>query len=332
MYSSHRRSLGMTTAKSLGKGILMGLVFFLPGVMVIIHWENINRFFNEIDELPVLTSVSRDFKSGFEVAGFLFRDQSIKFYEVDSNVVILENEEWVSQTVEKPFSQKLSPKVDATLTEWDREKIEQKLAGEFSKKRMQMVRKYLDYVEKYRNLAAKSMTITRIPASISLAQGLLESDAGRSFLARKANNHFGIKCVPLKAEKGKGRKYRRHSLAFDCLQRKDDYAWDRFEMYNSAEISYERHARLLAQSERYNWMLNRYFTGEMYKVPGEWFGVEEVPYYAAWAIGLKKSGYATNKHYAQKVALIVETYELWRIDYGIIFKGYVPNQKEMIAD
>ena len=145
-------------------------------------------------------------------------------------------------------------------------------------------------------------------------------------------NHFGIKCVPYKSKKHKGYRYKKHSLAYDCLQRKDDYEWDRFEMYQSPAVSYDRHAKLLANNERYNWMLNRYFTGEMYRVPAKWFGVEEVPYYAAWAIGLKKSGYATNKHYAQKVALIIETYELWRIDYNIIFNSHVKPDIDLATD
>ena len=190
MYKSNHRSLGMTTAKSFGKGIIMGLVFFLPGVMVIIHWENINRFFNELHELPVITKVSRDFKSGFEVAGLVFQDQTLRFYDLDSlnnktgeQVEILP--EAASSATRNNWNND-SPTFDESLTVWNRLEIEEKLKKEFSKKKMRMVSHYLDYVEKYTTLAAKTMVGTRIPASISLAQGLLESDAGRSYLARNA--------------------------------------------------------------------------------------------------------------------------------------------------
>ncbi len=301
---------------SLGKGILIGLVFFIPGVILITYGQEINRLWNEISNMPVITNLSRDFESGFEIAGELFRNRSANFYQVEHTSSIID---------EDGNRRIISP--DSTSTSapfaWRRDSIYAKLVQVFSPKMMGQVNAYLDYIEEYNNLACREMAYSRIPASISLAQGLLESNAGRSYLARNANNHFGIKCMPKKNfRKNNDNDFIHHSLSFDCVNRKDDYKWDRFEMYRSPELSYRRHTILLAENKRYNWMLEKYFTGESYKVAKKWFGVEEVPYYAAWSIGLKTGGYATNRKYAQKLAYIIETYELWRVDYTIIFDGY----------
>jgi flagellum-specific peptidoglycan hydrolase FlgJ len=65
-------------------------------------------------------------------------------------------------------------------------------------------------------------------------------------------------------------------------------------------------------------MLRRYEVGGIYETPRKIYGHSEVPYYAAWAIGLKSSGYATSRTYAEKLTLIIETYQLWRIDYEAV--------------
>ena len=332
MGSKIETDLGTVTVLSIGRGIILGLVFFIPGVFTVTQWEKINEFFNGIAEVPVIDQVSRDFKTGTEVFGGLFRNKSVIFYQNDSIQTVkdlIDNGNFITHN-RKVSSQKLKneePKYNEVmaLTVWDRKTIEKKLQKEFSKKRMKQVKVYLDYIEKYADLASKEMILSQIPASISIGQGLLESAAGQSFLARKANNHFGIKCRPKRGYKKDGKitndEFSHHNLSYGCHQRKDDYEWDRFEMYLSPELSYRRHSRLLANNKRYNWMVNKYITGEIYEVPKKWFGVEEVPYYAAWSIGLKKSGYATNNKYAQKLALIIETFELWRVDYNVIING-----------
>jgi len=166
------------------------------------------------------------------------------------------------------------------------------------------------------------MAISGVPASVTLAQGILETNAGDSFLATDANNHFGVKCPKRKDYRQDGRieddDFYYHKLAYDCVQFSDDHNWDRFEVYDSVEKSYRRHTILLAKSNRYNWMLDAYHPGEYYDLPEHWYGVGSVPYYAAWAAGLKASGYATSKTYAQKLTKIIDTYELWRIDYMLI--------------
>ena len=334
--------LGTISIMSFGRGILLGLVFFLPGVFAVTQWEKIHFFFDEISEIPIINEVSRDFSTGTDVFGKMFRNKSFQFHQTDSVQTIqeyMESNDFLVETLKRNASStEVSPKYNEVLalTVWDRKAIEKKLGKEFSRRRMKQVGPFLDYIEEYIDMASKEMVLSHIPASISLGQGILESNAGRSFLAKRANNHFGIKCVPKRGYRKDGKisdkDFMHHNLSYDCQQRKDDYEWDRFEMYTSPELSYRRHSRLLANNARYNWMVNKYVTGELYKVPKKWFGVEEVPYYAAWSIGLKKSGYATNKKYAQKLALIIETYELWRIDYNVIINGNKANQLSLSGE
>lgn len=289
------------------KGLLYGIGFFLPGALIISNWQLVDQVWSGIVQMPVVTQISKDFKTGMEIAGELFSEQADLFYRTDSISIL-------------PFKNR--KRVKRSKYAWNRQAIEQKLAKEFSSRKMKGAKRFLNYVEQHYALATHEMKISQIPASITLAQGILESDAGDSRLARVARNHFGIKC-PERRDKLKdgvidNKDFYHHELAYDCLQQADDDKWDRFEMYESTEISYRRHTILLTQSKRYNWMFDQYFTGQDYRVERKWFGVEIVPYYAAWAIGLKKSGYATSKRYAQKLAYIIETYELWRIDYEVV--------------
>jgi flagellum-specific peptidoglycan hydrolase FlgJ len=101
------------------------------------------------------------------------------------------------------------------------------------------------------------------------------------------------------------------------VQRTDDYEWDRFEVYPSARESYRRHS-LLLQGPRYSWMIRQYEIGEEYPIARKLYGKTLVPYYAAWCVGLKQSGYATAKNYAEMITMIIETYQLWKIDYELI--------------
>ncbi len=123
----------------------------------------------------------------------------------------------------------------------------------------------------------------RIPASITLAQALLESGAGQSDLALRSNNHFGIKC----ASGWKGRRvYAADDLPNDC-----------FRAYSKVKDSYEDHALFLAGRTRYRHLFSLSITD-----------------YKGWARGLQKSGYATSKAYANTLIKIIEDYELYRYD------------------
>lgn len=141
---------------------------------------------------------------------------------------------------------------------------------------------YFSYVEQYKALAIDHMQRYRIPASITLAQGLLESAAGQSFLARTANNHFGIKAGT--------------DWTGPVVIKHDDSPDEKFRKYNSVAESYEDHS-LFLQKPRY---------GALYQLP--------LTDYRGWAHTLKQCGYATNPRYADNLISIIERYNLMQYD------------------
>ena len=144
-------------------------------------------------------------------------------------------------------------------------------------------KQYENYIKKYRELAVEEMKKFHIPASITLAQGLLESGAGQSTLARKSNNHFGIKC---------GSDWRGKTVSHD-----DDARGECFRAYKHPKESYEDHSKFLAGRSRY---------ASLFKL--------KITDYKGWARGLKKAGYATNPRYADQLIGIIELYELHKYD------------------
>ena len=136
---------------------------------------------------------------------------------------------------------------------------------------------------KYRDIAVREMKRYHIPASITLAQGLLESGAGKSELARKSNNHFGIKC---------GGDWRGKTVSHD-----DDARGECFRAYKHPKDSYEDHSKFLVGRPRY---------ASLFKL--------KITDYKGWARGLKKAGYATNPRYADQLIGIIELYELYKYD------------------
>lgn len=142
---------------------------------------------------------------------------------------------------------------------------------------------YVKYIDQYSSIAVKHQAKYGIPASITLAQGILESGAGQSQLARKSNNHFGIKCHN---DWTGGRAY--HD---------DDFRGECFRKYRKVEESYDDHALFLTGRPRY---------ANLFKL--------NVKDYKGWARGLQKSGYATDKAYANKLIKMIEDYELYKFD------------------
>jgi flagellum-specific peptidoglycan hydrolase FlgJ len=145
------------------------------------------------------------------------------------------------------------------------------------------IKKCEDYVEEFKRIAIREMEEKSIPASITLAQGLLESNAGESDLATESNNHFGIKC-------------RSKCRGCTCRNYSDDDIYDMFRVFESVEASFQEHSKLL-NSARYRHLLDLRVTD-----------------YRGWARGLKKAGYATDKHYADKLIQIIEFLELDQYD------------------
>jgi len=326
------------TRPSLMRGLLYGLAFFLPGIYLAIHQAEVEAWLSGRGELPVISRVSRDLQTGMQVASGFFDEGYEDFYHRELPQL------WEAITGSPlPAGRGLAGRWSNILSTsagnpapyhlWNRSFIEEKLGVAFKKRKRKSAQRFLDYIEAYLPLACNEMAMSGIPASITLAQGLLESDAGNGYLATVANNHFGIKCQKRPGYKKDGviddADYFPTSLAYDCELREDDNPWDRFEKYESAGHSYRRHTLLLMESGRYNWMLKKYRVGQYYRVDQKWFGVAQVPYYIAWSIGLKQSGYATSPRYAQKIAYLIETYELWRIDFGVIAaQDRQPDEKE----
>lgn len=141
----------------------------------------------------------------------------------------------------------------------------------------------IEYIRRYAAIAKAEMLRSGVPASISLAQGLIESRYGTSSLAVNANNHFGMKCFSKHCKKG------------HCVNATDDSHKDFFLKFRTAAASYRAHSELLSNS-RYK-KLHRY--GKNYR---------------QWAYGLKSCGYATDRTYAEKLIGTIERYELYKYD------------------
>jgi LysM repeat protein len=151
------------------------------------------------------------------------------------------------------------------------------------------------YISKYSSLAISEMKRTGVPASITLAQGMIESDFGRSTLAREGNNHFGIKC--------------HDSWTGPAIRHDDDRRNDCFRKYSRPEDSFYDHSDFLKSASRYKELFNLSPTD-----------------YKGWAYGLKRAGYATNPDYAGMLIRKIEENSLYYFDRGNQF----PPQAEVI--
>ncbi len=167
------------------------------------------------------------------------------------------------------------------------------LGSAFGTPKIKWNQAYQSYFIKYKDIAIREMLRYGIPASITLAQGVLESGAGRSRLATEANNHFGIKC---------------HDWTGRTVSHNDDLDGECFRAYNSALESYEDHSKFLTGRQRYN---------SLFLLPRT--------DYRAWAYGLKRAGYATNPNYANSLISIIELYQLYRYDNATSYNAFPDN-------
>lgn len=296
--------------EALGRGMVLAFAtVVLPWIIVSRYWYEINDLIDGMSKMPVVRKMSSDFKTGAEAVGEVFAQKLAAYYLHDDAL---------ASSFPSSSSQR-KPRQKGPYS-WDRAAVEARLAERFSAGKRRSMKAFLDYIEQYRPLAEAEMLKAKIPASVTLAQGILETDAGRSRLATIANNHFGIKCIKKSDYRKDGviddNDFYPHRMAYGCLQQSDDHDYDRFQMYETAEDSYRHHSLLLA-GKRYNW-IGQYQVGSIYQIPKKIYGKDVVPYYAAWSVGLKMSGYATSRRYAEKLTLIIETYQLWKIDYEII--------------
>ena len=154
----------------------------------------------------------------------------------------------------------------------------------------------LDYIDKYKDIAMTEMVKYKIPASITLAQGILESGSGQSRLAKQGNNHFGIKCHS--DWKGK------------TMRVDDDAPKECFRVYKNVEESYRDHSKFLKNGSRYAFLFDLKITD-----------------YKGWAKGLKKAGYATLPTYANVLINYIETYDLQQYDQMVVKGKFKPKKK-----
>lgn len=152
---------------------------------------------------------------------------------------------------------------------------------------------HLEYIERFKEIAIREMERAGIPASIKLAQGLLESGAGTSDLARRANNHFGIKC----GGDWSGKTYYKKD---DDFNERGELIESCFRDYRNPEASYIAHSEFLRDPNK------QYRYGFLFRL--------DPTDYKAWARGLKRAGYATSATYASKLIDIIERYDLHRYD------------------
>ena len=158
-----------------------------------------------------------------------------------------------------------------------------------------------DYIAKYKDIAQSNMKQYGIPASIIIAQGILESGAGTGPLSNLANNHFGIKCH---------KEWTGPSVKHD-----DDAAQECFRKYDEPYESFKDHALFLTARPWYQ---------PLFKLP--------IDDYKQWAKGLKKAGYATDPKYPEKLISIIERYQLFQYDSEVLGKEFTPiNTKSQVV-
>ncbi|MFT6870255.1 MAG: flagellum-specific peptidoglycan hydrolase FlgJ [Polaribacter sp.] len=175
---------------------------------------------------------------------------------------------------------------------------EKEITKRLAKKNPKLSTYTLAYIRKYASIAVKEMHEYKIPASITLAQGILESGNGRSVLALKSNNHFGIKCHT--------------QWTGERVYHDDDEKGECFRKYQYPETSYNDHSLFLTQRKRYAFLFD--------------YSIKD---YKKWAYGLRKAGYATDKKYPVKLLKIISNYKLYEFDKvkKKDFKYEKPNRK-----
>ena len=147
-----------------------------------------------------------------------------------------------------------------------------------------------DYIDYFSPVAKQNMVEHGIPASITMAQAILESGAGKGTLVRKANNHFGIKC---------------HNWGGEGVFHDDDEKGECFRKYSDPGQSFEDHSRFLTTRSRYAFLFKL--------KPSD---------YKGWARGLRKAGYATDRRYPEKLISLIQRYELYNLDKEVLKGRY----------
>ncbi|OEK09023.1 N-acetylmuramidase [Flavivirga aquatica] len=155
------------------------------------------------------------------------------------------------------------------------------------------------YIDTYKDIAQQEMNLYGIPASITLAQGILESGSGKGALSRNANNHFGIKC---------------HDWTGARVYHDDDAKQECFRKYKDAKYSFRDHSLFLKERKRY---------AKLFKL--------KKSDYKGWAIELRAAGYATDRKYPAKLITLIERYQLYKLDGTKKGNRIKPKVKEAVV-
>ena len=154
------------------------------------------------------------------------------------------------------------------------------------------------YIHKYAPIAQQEMRLYGIPASITLAQGILESNSGKSQLTRQSNNHFGIKCNGWQGQK---------------VYHDDDRRDECFRAYSRPHYSFRDHSLFLFQRSRYRFLFD--------------YDMDD---YRSWAKGLKKAGYATDRRYPNKLIKLIKDFNLDQYDKSVMQGNFKPKKSKKI--
>lgn len=156
------------------------------------------------------------------------------------------------------------------------------------------------YIDTYKLIAQEEMRLYKIPASITIAQGILESGSGNGRLSVEANNHFGIKC---------------HNWTGAKIYHDDDEDQECFRKYNNAKYSFRDHSLFLTDRKRYE---------ALFKLkPND---------YKGWAKGLQQAGYATDKKYPEKLISLIQRYELYKLDDNQNLNDDIVNTSRVVSN
>lgn len=201
-----------------------------------------------------------------------------------------------TKTTTKPVATNSSSKTTTT-------EVKPKTDSQVSLEATSNVKTYAEeiqiYVDNFKEIAQNNMREHGVPASITLAQGILESGAGKGKLALSANNHFGIKC--------------HKEWTGESVKHDDDAAQECFRKYDDPSESYRDHSLFLTSRPRYS---------SLFKLDkGD---------YTAWAKGLKAAGYATDVKYPDKLIGLIERFELYKYDNEVLNRDFKPTKKEEI--
>ena len=340
----------LANIREMATGFFVGL-FLLAGLFAALllyqrHWD-------DLSQLPVIKGLTEVYQDGVVTLKESGTETIEEFYSGQLGTTEQVSVTSVRGEISGVKHKRASKNEDQLVvyTSWDADRILNKLQVKgFSGKKLKNAKRFIGYIERHQGVALRDMQQHKVLASIKLAQALLESNAGASSLATASNNQFGIKALPTAAARRKIKRKQFDQLddadfvfkfpAVGVHNMHDDHHYDRFEKYQNVGDSYARHTQLLTRSCNtgskgcYSWIWSTYRVGEdlvdlsrMAKLyqkksgykPRDFFnGQTKVPYYAAAAAGLKMAGYATSRRYHQKIAYLIETYELWRLDVDLL--------------